>query len=110
MLLIVLLSVVSFIAWVFVWLASSFTVASLKTEAIFNIDFMLFIIGFTSLTIGMASFTTPRVLDTLFNIPDQPMFFAPESSPLIGEAVVFVNTDKDRRLFAIGAIFGAIRI
>lgn len=100
---------VSFIVLVFTSVVVV-VVASLKAEAIFNMDLMLFIMGFTSLTIGMASFTTPRVLDTLFNIPDQPMFFAPESSPLIGEVVALVNPDRERKLFAIGAILGVIRI
>ena len=62
--------------WVF-----DVVVSSLNTEAIFNIERMLCIIGRTSFTTGMASFTTPRVLETLFNIPDQFNPFIPDNNP-----------------------------
>ena len=42
------------------------SVSSLNTEAIFNIERILFIIGPTSLTTGMASFTTPSVFEAPF--------------------------------------------
>lgn len=47
------------------------SVSSLKTDAIFNMDFMLFTIGPTCFTNGMVWFITPSVLEALLINPPQ---------------------------------------
>lgn len=69
------------------------SVSSLKMDATFNIDFILFIIGPTSFTIGIASLTTPNVFDVLLSSDDQ---LIPLDAP--ATALVFPKPNSDLSL------------
>lgn len=79
-----LLTVVLLVVFVFVLLLLILvSVSSLKIDATFNIDLILFTIGFTSFTIGMASLTTPNVFEVLLRREDQFILLVIPLTPLV---------------------------